>query len=218
MDVAIVCSDVEHPVVPWLRGWLQERESDHPGILVQQLKDAPAARVLFLVSCSEWVDEITRSRFDHVIVLHASDLPKGRGWSPHVWDLLNGAEAITVSAIDASDPVDSGAVWAKKTFEVPPHALWNEIHRRLFEAELDLMEQVLHQIQRGASPTPQPRDAEPTYHPRRRPADSEVDPELPLRELFNRIRVMDPDRYPAFFRMHGHTYTITLQKRDENDV
>lgn len=114
--------------------------------------------------------------------------------------------------LDAEDSVDTGAIWAKRTFEVPDHALHDEIHERLFETELALMNDALLMVERGKTPTPQPADISPSYYPKRSPADSEISPAQPLSELFNIIRVMDPHRYPAFFQLHGHTYTIEIKK------
>ena len=43
-------------------------------------------------------------------MIHASDLPKGRGWSPHIWGLINEAQQITISLLEAVDKVDSGDI------------------------------------------------------------------------------------------------------------
>jgi methionyl-tRNA formyltransferase len=58
-----------------------------------------------------------------------------------------------------------------------------------------------------------------SHWPRRRPEDSEIDPDKPIREVFDVIRVADPKRYPAFFRLNGHVYAIALKKvsKDESD-
>ena len=64
--------------------------------------------ILFLVSCSEIVKKDIRMKFRHTLVLHASSLPKGRGWSPHIWEILNGADQIVISLLEAEDKIDSG--------------------------------------------------------------------------------------------------------------
>ena len=51
--------------------------------------------------------------FQQCLVLHASDLPKNRGWSPHVWSILNGENDITLSLLEAEDKVDMGRIWKK---------------------------------------------------------------------------------------------------------
>jgi methionyl-tRNA formyltransferase len=157
-----------------------------------------------------------RTLYRHCVVLHASDLPRGRGWSPHVWAILEGATAITVSAINAEDRVDSGAIWAKKTFEVAADELYDEINQSLFETEIALMDQVIEMVESGDSPSPQ-SDEEGTYFLRRKPQDSEIDPELSIAEQFDKIRISDPDRYPAFFELHEAIYEIRLRKVQSNE-
>jgi len=150
--------------------------------------------------------------YNYTLVLHASDLPKGRGWSPHVWDLLNGAEAITVSLLNAEDEVDTGAVWAKRTFTIPRHALHYEINEKLFDTEMAMIDEGLYLIRAGVEPSAQSISVPPTYYPKRLPRDSEIDPDQPLSKTFNTIRLMDPIRFPAYFRLHGHCFSIELKK------
>ena len=41
-------------------------------------------------------------------ILNASELPLGRGWSPHIWSIIEGATELTVSLISAEDSVALG--------------------------------------------------------------------------------------------------------------
>ena len=68
---------------------------------------------------------------------HASDLPKGRGWSPHIWQVLEGKQEIRVSLLEAEDAVDSGAIWHQNKLVIPQSALWDEVNEALFDAELN---------------------------------------------------------------------------------
>jgi len=214
MKVAILCSDPGHPVNPWLEDWRRGRVAQHDIQIYRDKADLSGGDILFLVSCSQIVTAEDRSHFKHSLVLHASDLPKGRGWSPHIWAILEGARAITVSLLEAEDKVDTGAIWAKRSFDVPEHALHDEIHEKLFETELALMDEALTLANSTFEPVPQVTSEPPTYYRKRSPEDSQIDPDAPLSTLFNTIRVMDPQRYPAFFRLYGHTYTIKLEKVD----
>jgi len=212
MKIDLLCSNPHHPVMPWLETWRDRRRGDDDVALHNEASRLAGGDVLFLISCTEILSPERLSLYRHALVLHASDLPRGRGWSPHVWAIIAGASAITLSAISVAEKVDTGDVWAKRTFDVPPHALHDEITTALFDAELTLMDEVIDMIGRGEQPVPQP-DIEPTHCPRRTPADSELDPRKSIAEQFDKMRVCDPDRYPAFFRMHGHVYEISLKKR-----
>jgi methionyl-tRNA formyltransferase len=51
-----------------------------------------------------------------------------------------------------------------------------------------------------------------TYYRKRTPEDSRIDPQRPIAEQFDLLRICDPGRYPAFFDLHGHRYRIRLDK------
>ena len=170
--------------------------------------------MLFLVSCSELVTERERQGYQHTLVLHASDLPKGRGWSPYIWELIKGAETITVSLLEAAEQVDSGRIWAKESFSVGKDWLWDEIHDALFAAELKLMSFAVANKEH-IKPEAQDESEGVSYYPKRSPKDSELDVDKPLKEQFDLLRVCDPVRYPATIRIHGQTYKITVEKTDD---
>src|SRR5204862_7192034 len=96
-----------------------------------------------LVSCAQILPASVRSTYRAVLVLHASELPQGRGWSPHVCAILGGANQITVSMVEAADRVDAGDIWLRTRFELEGHELLPEIHERLFEVETALMTQAV---------------------------------------------------------------------------
>lgn len=213
MRIDLLCTNPAHPVVPFLLRWVVDRSHEHDLRLIQDESELETGDILYLVSCSQLIGAEDRARYSHVMVLHASDLPVGRGWSPHIWDILAGKEELTLSLLAAEGGVDTGAIWAKRRFAVPRHALHDEINALLFQAELELMDRGIEMVAAGEAPTPQAAEGG-SYHPRRTPEDSRLDPTRPLADLFDQIRVADPDRFPAFFEMHGKTYDITLKKRE----
>ncbi len=148
------------------------------------------------------------------LVLHASDLPEGRGWSPHIWQIIEGATEITVSLLEAEDRVDTGRIWSQVHFQVPKHILWNEINQRLFDAELALIDFAVKGFS-TIEPRQQNANIEPTYYRKRNPEDSRLDPEDTIANQFNKIRVCDPLRFPAFFELHGKRYKLLLEKVDD---
>jgi methionyl-tRNA formyltransferase len=213
MRIDLLCTNPDHPVVPSLRRWIEHHNTAHDLRLIHDKSDLTEGDILYLVSCSQLIGTSERARYGHVLVLHASDLPEGRGWSPHIWDILNGKETLTLSLLTAEDGVDTGDIWAKKRFDVPRHALYDEINALLFQAELDLMDCGIAMVAGGEAPVPQPTEGG-SYHPRRTPEDSRLDPAQPLSALFDQLRVADPDRFPAFFELHGQTYNLILKKRE----
>ena len=211
MNISVLCTDPTHPVNSWLRRWKAEMDAaGHAAALFSDKKDLTGGDILFLVSCTQIIRDAEREKFRAVIVLHASDLPRGRGWSPHIWAVVNGASQITVCALAAADPVDTGAVWQRVTFDLEGHELLPEINEKLFAAELELMTRVVQQFE-SITPVPQQGDAGP-YMARRTPEDSRLSPTRSLAEQFDLLRVVDNERYPAFMDHRGQRYLIRIEK------
>ncbi|OGL47548.1 MAG: UDP-glucuronic acid dehydrogenase [Candidatus Schekmanbacteria bacterium RBG_16_38_10] len=211
MKLSILTTDPRHPVVPRLQQWQGEMETlGHSVSLFFDKKDLTNGDILFLVSCGQMIGDTERQKFRAALVLHASDLPKGRGWSPHIWSIVNGANQITVCLLEAMDPVDSGAIWYKTEFTLEGHELLREINEKLFAAELSLMTQAVQDLD-VVTPTLQ-SGASDSYMQKRTPEHSRLNVNKSLAEQFDLLRVVDNERYPAFFDHRGKRYQIKIEK------
>ncbi|XDZ63100.1 formyltransferase family protein [Alphaproteobacteria bacterium LSUCC0396] len=213
MKITVLCSDALHPVNAYLNAWVQEVNGSHNITIARSPAELTSGDFLFLLSCSEVIKAEHKESYCHTLVLHASDLPKGRGWSPHIWDIIQGREVITLSLLEAEDKVDSGRIWLKRKIPVDKTAIWFEVNHVLFEAEIKLINEALINYDK-IKPYQQGFDIEPTYYRKRTPDDSRVDPHSSISDQFDLIRMCDPDRYPAWFEMHGQRYKLVLEKLD----
>ena len=57
----------------------------------------------------------------------------------------------------------------------------------------------------------QPQQGEASNYRRRRPADSQLNPESSLAEQFNLLRVVDNVSYPAFFIWKNKRYDLVIR-------
>lgn len=211
MKITILCTVQNHPVVKYLQRWMEEISSKgHTVSLAFDKSELQGGDVLFLVSCGQIIRDAERKKYKATLVLHASDLPEGRGWSPHIWAILGGANHITVSLLEACEPVDTGAIWLKTKFTLEGHELLPEINAKLFEAELFLMSQAVEHF-KTIEPVQQVGDSGP-YMRLRYPEDSKLDPNKTIMEQFNLLRVVDSQRYPAFFDYRGKRYLVKIEK------
>lgn len=112
--IDVLCSDQQHPIQARLRTWCEQ----HDARLCGQVDELLGGDFLFLVSCQSIVSTQLRARYRYCLVVHASDLPTGRGMSPQVWQVISGAKHITVTLLNADDPVDSGDIWQQRGFEL----------------------------------------------------------------------------------------------------
>lgn len=211
MDITILCSSENHPINLWLIDWKNRNSAHHNIELVRKKSDIPGGDLLFLISCSEIIKREDRNKYNKSLVIHASDLPQGRGWSPHVWQLIEGKSSICVTLLEAEDKVDSGDIWHQVELNIPKHFLFDEINNALFEAELSLMDFAINNIQ-SIDPHKQSSAITTTYYPKRSSKDSQLDSEKSIKSQFDLIRVCDVERFPAFFELYGHKYAVKLEK------
>lgn len=214
MRVSVLCSSQDHPIFPYLEAWQHRRATAHTVELVQASRDLSGGDLLLLVSCTEIIRRPIRDKYKTSLVIHASDVPHGRGWSPHVWQVLEGKNEITVTLLEAADPVDSGAILAQQVMTLEGHELANEINAKLFAAELNLMEFACENFGHF-QPRPQPNHEPPSYYRKRTPDDSRLDPHKSIAEQFELLRVADAKRYPAFFDFRGYRYKVILEKQEK---
>ena len=213
MRISILCSDSLHPIFPYLVEWKNAHGKSHAVELVTEKKALTGGDILFLISCHEIIEEQERRLYQKSFVIHASDLPAGRGWSPHVWQILEGCNEIIISLLEAEDEVDSGAIWFKKRISVAGHELADEINQKIFKTEIELMNFTLDGFDE-VKPVIQDHSYA-TYYPKRKPVDSKIDPNLTIAEQFDLLRISDPKRYPAFFEYRGYRYNLIIEKVDK---
>ena len=206
MHIDILCPGAEHPVNAWLEPWASGRAT-----ILRSAEQLTGGDFLFLISCGKIIAKAQRERYRHVLVIHASDLPRGRGWSPHIWDIVRGATKVTVSMISAADPVDCGDIWHQEVFELDGTELHDEINTKLFDAEIRLMDWALANCDRA---TPATQCGPATRWPRRTLEHSRVSADQTLGEVFDLLRVCDPARYPAFLEHRGVRYVIDIRRAD----
>lgn len=210
MKISIVCSSTEHPVHSYLKQWIDRWSLKHDVELVRKSKDLPGGDILFLISCTEIINSEIRAKYKHSLVVHASAVPDGRGWSPHIWQIVEGKNSIPVTLLEAEEEVDSGAIWNQLSVHLEGHELCDEINSKLFQVILQLMDSAVENVGTVRPRAQESRD--PTYYRKRTPEDSRLDPNKTIAEQFDLLRVADPDRFPCFIEYRGKQYAVTLRK------
>jgi len=95
------------------------------------------------------------------------------------------------------------------------HELNNEIKEKQGKK---VVEMCLRFVKEGAVLKPQPQMGTPTYYRRRTQKDSELDISLSLQQLFPLLRVVDNDRYPAFFIINGQKYILRIDRASDSEA
>lgn len=210
MKISVLSSSKKHPIFLTLVHWQKKHEGNHEIEIVQSSQKLTGGDVLFLISCGEIIKKDVRDRYKATLVIHASNVPEGRGMSPHIWQIIEGKNLITVTLLEAEDKLDSGAIWTQRELHLEGHELYKEINDKLFAIESELMDFAVENF-KTITPTKQ-RDVDPTYYRKRTPEDSRIDPDKSISEQFDLLRVADNERFPAFFELRGHCYRVCIEK------
>ena len=130
--------------------------------------------IAFLLSCFEIVRAEHLNRNAHNIVVHASALPTGKGWSPATWQILEGKDTIPLTLFEASENVDAGSVYLRDSIQLSGYELisdWQEIlGRKIVEMCMTFVNRLL-----CGEIVAEEQSGTESFYRRRHPEDSELD-------------------------------------------
>ncbi len=173
-------------------------------------EDVNEGDILILLSCNRIFKKLELNTYN--LVVHESDLPKGKGWSPMSWQVIEGKNKIPITMFEASKDVDSGSYYYKDDILLYGHELINEI--RKLQAK-KTFEMILNFIKSKPFPKPIKQKGKVTYYKKRTQNDSRLNKKKSIIENFNLLRVCDNENYPAFFEYMGNQYVLKIYKKNQ---
>jgi len=181
----------------------------HDVVLVSSYEEIEPSELTFLFGCTRIAGVDVLARSAHTLVVHQSDLPRGRGWSPLAWQILEGRSEIPVCLFEAVEGLDEGPVYFRDVITFEGHELVDELRKAQAASAADLCARF---VEAYPNVTPEPQVGIPTYYPRRTPESARLDVDASLAEQFDLLRISDNERYPAFFDLRGHRYELRITK------
>lgn len=191
------------------------RERGHEAALCRDHGAVGEGDVAFYLGCVKITPPDVLARNRRNLVVHESDLPRGRGFAPMTWQILEGATEIPFALIEAADDVDAGAVVLRDSVALNGTELAHEW--RALQGQKSV-EMCLAFLDADPEPAGEPQTGEPTIYPRRRPADSRIDPERTIAEQFDHLRVCDNERYPAYFEHRGRRFVLRIEPDEREET
>jgi methionyl-tRNA formyltransferase len=189
----------------------QVRDLGHEARLLQDPRAVESGDVLVLLSCERRFVDLAKNR--HNVVVHESALPRGRGWSPLTWQILEGASEVPITLFEAVDAIDAGPIYLQDVMRFAGHELLPELRAEQARKTAELVLRFLESLPAdGSRASGRPQEGEASHYPRRTPADSRLDLARSLAEQFDLLRVCDNERYPAWFERDGVKYVLRIEK------
>lgn len=200
----------------WSESYLNElitgfRDMGHEVVCRYRFDKEHSYDFVFLLSCQEIVKKEHLALNRHNIVVHASALPQGKGWSPLTWQILEGKSTVPVTLFEAVEHVDAGCIYLQEEIHFDGTELIEELRAAVGKATCKLCTAFVREYPDILRKSRE-QQGEESFYPRRRPEDSRLDLDKSIREQINLLRVVDNVRYPAFFEWKGHRYRILIEK------
>ena len=159
-----------------------------------------------LVFVLGWYWLIPKTVLDRVpggfVGIHYSLLPKYRGSSPLVWQIINGEPTVGLSVFSFTETMDEGPIWAQIRVRLLESDYIADILAKLESKTEEVLADIYPGMLDGSlKPRPQ-RDEPATYGAARCPDDGLINWNQPARSVYNFIRAQSSP-YPGAFTIYG---------------
>ena len=159
------------------------------------------------------VEQLEANR--HNIVIHASALPKGKGWAPMFWQVLEGKNKIPFTMFEASSGVDDGDIYMQDTLHLTGYELNDVLRDEQANFIIKMCIKFMNNYENYKNT--QKQSGEESFYSKRSVKDSELDINKTIKEQFNLLRIVSNDDYPAFFEIDGHKYILKIEEVQDED-
>ena len=171
--------------------------------------------IVFILSYHRIIPKDDLNKHKHNIVIHASSLPRGKGWAPLFWQVLEGSNCIPFTMFEATEKMDDGDVYMQRSLKLTGYELNDELRELQADMIQSMCIEFVEHYDLYQKPSKQ-TGLESIYF-KRTAKDSQLDVDKTLREQFNLLRIVSNDDYPAFFELGGHRYVLKIEKQETVD-
>ncbi|MCW1360406.1 formyltransferase family protein [Campylobacter jejuni] len=109
MKIAILTSPKQ-----WFIPYAKELQKLINADLFYDHKEIFNYEIVFILSYHKIIDKKFLQQNKHNIVIHASNLPQGKGWSPLFHQVIEGRDEIVFSVFEADEKADNGDIYLQK--------------------------------------------------------------------------------------------------------
>ena len=204
----------------WMDSWIDKLLEDwlldgHQVNWVNKDSEVSEGDFCFILSYEKIIKPNILKLNKHNLVVHASNLPEGKGMSPLSWQILEGKNNIKVTLFEAKAALDAGDIYLQKGIVYKGHELLDGLRSALAKTIIKLCNQfvieypkILHNACK--------QSGKESFYIRRKPEDSRIDVDKSLSEQFQLLRIVDNNEYPAFFELNDHKYILKIEKYDKD--
>lgn len=143
-----------------------------------------------------------------LVGVHASLLPRYRGFAPINWAIIEGERRTGVTLFHLSDIVDGGDIIGQRVIDVLPEDTAGTVAERAAEEAVQLVRQYFPLLQDGCAPRVPQDHSRGFWRPRRRPEDGRIDWSWPAGRIYDWVRALTRPYPGAFTYLDREKLTI----------
>ena len=212
MKIAILVDDINSWFVPYSHVLKEKLQTDNIDVKeYNNSKEVGDEDICFILSCTKILKKDFLDKHKHNIVVHASDLPKGKGFTPLKWQILEGKNDIPLTLFEAVEACDAGPYYLKDVIHFRGYEMLGEMQDIMARKIIDMCCLFVQQLD-SLNPIEQIGDS--SYYRRFNKNDDNLDTNQTLSELFPRFRIADFERFPLTFEKDGHRCSLVVKRID----
>jgi len=169
--------------------------------------------MVFLLSYSKIILANGLKLNKHNLVVHESALPQGRGWSPLSWQILEGKTHFPITLFEAAEHVDAGQIYLQKEMIFTGTELVEDLRKIQGQSTVEICLEFISKYPAIIALARKQQGTE-SFYPRRTPKDSKLDVSKTIAEQFDLLRIVDNQKYPAWFEYRGKKYKVQIDYFD----
>jgi methionyl-tRNA formyltransferase len=209
--ISIMVDDPTSWILPWAERLIKILRPYHKVSLVFEEAKLVEGDMAVLLGCTKIMPAASLSKNKLNLVVHESDLPSGRGWSPVAWQILEGKNEIPVLLFEATPELDAGPIYLHKVIYLDGTELLPEIKDKQGAATLKI---ICEFLEKWPEIQPQEQTGHPSYYPQRTIEHDKLEPHKTIAEQFDHLRIVDNEKYPAWFEFRNRKYRIKIYPVD----
>ena len=172
--------------------------------------------IIFILSYHSLAPKEYLEKSKHNLVIHQSALPKGKGWAPLFWQVLEGESKIPFTMIEANSKVDNGDIYMQEMLELTNYELNEELRGKQAKIIIQMCVKFVNDYEKYKIPVKQNGDE--SFYKKRDKKDSKLNIDKTIRDQFNLLRIVNNSDYPAYFELDGNRYTLKVELDYSSEV
>jgi len=178
MKVQVLVDNSDSWYVPYGQKLVSELVSEKINAVLRfKHIDVVKGDILCLIGCKRKFKNLHLNKYN--LVVHESDLPKGKGWSPLTWQILEDKNKIPITLFEATDEIDVGQIYLKDYLEFDGTELLAEIKHKQGKKTNEM---ILSFIKEYPNNERSVQHGKSSYYKRRTSKDSELDVDKSIRD------------------------------------